>query len=97
MGVLILFHYVNFEQGSLFRKQGAEEPKFASVMPNEYSRFDTSEIYKATSTDKSRTFLRSSEKSSYSIQNLDVEDGGEDSDATLRASLHSNDTSCFSP
>ena len=84
MGVLMLFHFVNFGQGSLFRKQAAEEPKYASVMPNEYSRFDTDEINQATTVDKSRNFIATCERSSFFIQSLDDEDGEKKRRATLQ-------------
>ena len=45
MGVLMLFHCMNFKNGSLLKSQseGAEQP-YATIMPGELHRFDTEEL-----------------------------------------------------
>ena len=44
MGVLMAFHYVNFKNGSLLKEDEQEGSTYASIMPNEYHRFDTDEV-----------------------------------------------------
>ena len=42
MGCLMLFHYLNFRDGSLFSSnKKKKEPEYASILPGEYHRFDT--------------------------------------------------------
>ena len=50
MGCLMLFHYVNFQEGSLF---SSKEPEYASILPGEYHRFDTEEVNAHSSAEES--------------------------------------------
>ena len=42
MGVLMVFHWVNFKHGSLFSSH--KEGEYASIMPGEYHFFTDSEV-----------------------------------------------------
>ena len=44
MGVLMLFHCVNFKIGGFFSSQEETEPSYASIMPGEYHFFTDDEI-----------------------------------------------------
>ena len=44
MGVLMAFHYTNFESGSLFSENPQRQPLYASIMLGEYHRFNTEEV-----------------------------------------------------
>ena len=44
MGVLMLFHCMNFRQGSLLSSRKEEEPQYASIMPGEYHFFPDEEV-----------------------------------------------------
>ena len=54
MGVLMLFHCKNFSEGSLFKTRREEETPYASIMPDEYYRFATEEVYAESLTEQSR-------------------------------------------
>ena len=53
MGVLMYFHFANFRQGGLFSSNNDEELAYASIMPEEFYRFDTDEVDKHSLTDLS--------------------------------------------
>ena len=64
MGVLMVFHFKNFKQGSLFksRKEVKEDPTYASVMLGEYHRFDTKEVDANSLADQSTYRVEGSEE-----------------------------------
>ena len=64
MGVLMMFHFENFKQGSLFksRKEVKDDPAYASVMPGEYHRFDTEEVDANSLADQSTYRVEGSEE-----------------------------------
>ena len=40
----MMFHYVNFKQGSLFSALGDEQGSCVTIRPEEFHRFDTAEV-----------------------------------------------------
>ena len=68
LGVLMLFHCINFQQGNLFAsRQREEEASFIAIMPGEY-HFSSDESLDAYSlADKSSASHSLTNKSSYII------------------------------
>ena len=62
MGVLMVFHCINFSNGRLFTQKEVEEPSYASVMPGEYHRFDTEEVDAESVSDRSKSEIEELER-----------------------------------
>ena len=66
MGVLMIFHCINFKQGKLLRRsrEGKEDEhaEYASIMPDEYHFFTDQEIEAHSLADRSSRAIDDSEK-----------------------------------
>ena len=62
MGVLMLFHYQNFRQGSLLSTRKEVKPEYASIMPGEYHFFTDAEVEAHSLADRSSKTFEGSER-----------------------------------
>ena len=53
MGVLMLYHCLNFKQGRLLKSQADQDPQYVSIMPGEYHFFTDQEIEAHSLADRS--------------------------------------------
>ena len=70
LGVLMLFHCINFKQGNLFsskQREEEDEVSFIAIMPGEYHFFSDESVDAHSLADKSSTSRSLANKSSYLI------------------------------